>query len=155
MRTRIGDIVEIRTSIGLGYAIYTHRHTVRPRFGHLLRIFDRIFDARIERVDLLAEVPIRFSIFFPLQTAINRGLVQIVGNIPVPDELKAFPLFRTGSSNPISREVGTWWLWDGEREWPVGALTKEQRKLPIRGVWNDTMLVHRIESGWRPENDSF
>ena len=31
-----------------------------------------------------------------------------------------------------------------------GELTPEQRKLPIRGVWNDTLLVERIEADGYP-----
>lgn len=47
----------------------------------------------------------------------------------------------------------TWWLWDGVNEWPIGKLTKEQKHLPFNEVWNDTLLVERIESGWTPETD--
>jgi YD repeat-containing protein len=41
----------------------------------------------------------------------------------------------------------------GEKEWKVGDITAEQRKLPLRGIWNDTLLVERIEAGWSPSND--
>ncbi|WP_176536262.1 hypothetical protein [Rhizobium sp. L9] len=47
-----------------------------------------------------------------------------------------------------------WWLWDGEKEWRIGQLSAEQHQLSIRGVWNDTLLVERIEFGWTPEIDS-
>jgi len=56
--------------------------------------------------------------------------------------------------NPVTRKVDVWWLWDGQEEWKVGDLTAEQRRLSIRGVWNDTLLRDRLESGWRPETDS-
>ena len=46
-----------------------------------------------------------------------------------------------------------WWLWDGEKEWQIGSITNEQRKLPIRQIWNDTMLIARLEQEWRPETD--
>ena len=44
-------------------------------------------------------------------------------------------------------------LFDGVNEWPIGKLTKEQKHLPFNEVWNDTLLVERIESGWTPETD--
>jgi hypothetical protein len=41
--------------------------------------------------------------------------------------------------------IQDWWLWDGRREWRVGALSPEQQDLPERGIWNDTALMHEIE----------
>jgi hypothetical protein len=55
--------------------------------------------------------------------------------------------------DPSTGKVKVWWLWDGEREWQVGELTEEQRGLSFREVWNDTLLIERIESGWTPETD--
>ena len=51
--------------------------------------------------------------------------------------------------------VRVWYLWDGEREWRVDSLTKEQRRLPVHpGIWNDTLLVKRIVEGWEPSGDT-
>jgi hypothetical protein len=154
MKVRIGNIVEIQTSKGLAYAQYSHKHDKPPKYGALLRVFDQIFQEQPADLEGLTRLPIQFSIFFPLQTAVNQNIVKIVGNITVPENLRSFPLFRSGTPDRETKKVATWWLWDGEREWRVGELTPEQRKLPIEGVWNDTMLIRRIESGWRPENDS-
>ena len=154
MKVRIGDIIEIRTSRGLAYAIYTHRHDKPPRYGALLRVFDRLFSSRPDALEEIAKLPVRFSTFFPLQAATNRGLVEVVGNVSVPENLAPFPVFRAaGLPDLKTKKVHAWWLWDGVKEWRVGALTPEQRKLPIRGAVNDTMLVSRIEKDWRPEND--
>ncbi len=46
-----------------------------------------------------------------------------------------------------------WWLWDGEKSWKVGEISPAQRKLPIKEVMNDTMLIELIEDGWTPETD--
>ena len=81
------------------------------------------------------------------------GGVSIVGNAPIPEKQKPFPLFRNGEVDPKTKKVETWWLWDGVNEWPIGKLTKEQKHLPFNEVWNDTLLVERIESGWTPETD--
>jgi hypothetical protein len=75
----------------------------------------------------------------------------LVGNVVVPLEAQAFPTFRNGVIDPSTGKVKVWWLWNGEKEWRVGEITAEQRRLPILGVWNDTLLIERIESGWTPE----
>ena len=150
-RIRFGDIVEFKTSKGLAYAIYTHRHDKPPRFGAMIRVFDNVYQSRPERIEEVVDVPVRFTTFFPLQNAVNRGVATVVGHVAIPDALKAFPIFRSGTADPKTKRVDRWWLWDGEKEWEVGEITAEQRRLPIRSVWNDTFLIHRIEDGWRPE----
>jgi len=150
MKVRLGDIIEFRTGKGFAYALYTHRH---PRYGALLRVFDQLFPTRPVDLQSLLGHPVRFATFFPLQAATDKGIVGIVKNVPVPDHLKVFPLFRAGAVDPGTKKVSRWWLWDGEQEWQVGDLTPDQRKLPIRGVLNDTLLIKRIEEEWRPEDD--
>ena len=151
VRPKIGDVIEIRTSKGLAYALYTHRH---PMMGPLLRVLEGEYAERPPDLSEVVSKGVRFSTFFPLGAAVRRDLVSIAGNVPVPEELKEFPTFRAaGLENPKTGKVDVWWLWDGEREWKVGKLTREQRKLPIQSIVNDTMLIHWIGSGWRPETD--
>ena len=152
-KVKIGDIVEIETSQGFAYAIYTHRHAKPPTFGALLRIFDRLYPGRRTNLEDLPTTPIRFSTFFPLQAAVNNKMVRIVANVPVPKQLSSFPIFRSGTPDPTTRKVQTWWLWDGEKEWRIGNLSPEQRSLPVRSIWTPKFLVGRIEEGWRPETD--
>jgi hypothetical protein len=154
-RLQFGDIVEIKTSKGLAYAIYTHRHVKPPKYGAVIHVFDRLYDSRPTEIAEIAGNPIRFATFFPLHAAVNRKLVEVVGNVPVPDDLKPFPIFRSGNRDSKTKKVKTWWLEDLERDksWKVGTLTPEQRRLPILSMWNDTYLIHRIQEGWRPEND--
>ncbi|OZG70205.1 hypothetical protein BTA51_27455 [Hahella sp. CCB-MM4] len=148
-RIKIGDLVEIKTSSGLTYAQYTHK---QPRYGALLRIFDKSYKNRPSPLEGVLNDSVRFSTFFPLTAAINRGIFEIVGNFSVKEELKPFPLFRAGAVG-TSGKVATWWLWDGEKEERIGKLSDKQKYLPIRGVWNDTLLIERIESGWTPYTD--
>jgi len=147
---KIGDIVEIKTRNGLSYAQYTHRH---KQYGALLRVFGNFCDTRPNDFSELVKNKEKFMCFFPLGAAVNRGIVSIVGNVAPPLEAQKFPIFRSGIVDPVTRKVAIWWLWDGEDAWRVGELTAEQRKLSIRGVWNDTLLIQRIESGWTPETD--
>ncbi|MEO5326529.1 hypothetical protein PV773_24765 [Mesorhizobium sp. CC13] len=71
-----------------------------------------------------------------------------MANEIVPAAAKEFPTFRAGIVNRRTKKVRVWWLWDGENEWKVNELSREQRSFPIRGIWNDTLLIERIESGW-------
>jgi hypothetical protein len=149
---KIGDIVEIATKRGLAYAQFTHKHKM---YSALLRLLPGFYDQRPADLACLASSGTKFVTFFPLGAAVKRGIVEIVGNTTVPDEAKAFPLFRSGIPDRDTKKVNTWWLWDGEKEWRVGELTPEQMKLPIRGIWNDTVLVERLEADWLPENNSW
>lgn len=148
-KPRIGDVILIPTPEGVAYAHYTHQH---PRYGALLRVFPEVHAAPLESMDALAGRAPSFSVFFPLGAAVNRGIVSVAGSLPVPPERARFPLFRAAMPNLATGGVAAWWLWDGENEWPAGALTPEQRSLPIRELVNDTLLVERIVSGWRPED---
>jgi hypothetical protein len=145
-RARIGDVLEIRTPAGLAYFQYTHQHAV---YGGLIRVLQGTYEARLasEVISALTSGDERFVIFFPVRASANRGLVTIVANEPIPPHASSFPIFKAG-------RLGNWWLWDGEREWQVGELTREQRALPSRGVWNSAMLASRIASGWSPEDDA-
>jgi hypothetical protein len=47
-----------------------------------------------------AILPHQFVSFFPLQAAVNRGIVHIVGNEAIPPEYQEFPIFRCGVVDP-------------------------------------------------------
>lgn len=149
-RVRLGDVVEIATPKGLAYAWYVNKH---EKYGALLRVQAALHTRRPEDLGAGTTGEVAFLCFFPLQAAVSAAIVTVVGNQAVPAEASSFPVFRAGVVNPKTGKVDTWWFWDGEHEWRVGALTEEQRSMPIRGVWNDTLLIERIISGWRPEND--
>ena len=153
MSLAFGDIVEIPTKKGLAYAIYTHRHKTPPKFGALIRIFDLLYDKRPSDIQGIVCIAVRFATFFPLEAAVRKRIVEVVGHVDVPEHVRDFPVFRGGTVDPKTGKVAVWWLWDGDKSRRVGQLTEEQRKLPIRGVWNDTFLKERIEEGWRPELD--
>ena len=143
-RPKLGDIVKVPLPAnGTGYAQYTHKH---KQYGALLRVFQ--IREKVEDVADLSNVPHQFTTFFPLGAAVSREIVSIVGNIPIKDEFKAFPIFRTGVAGQ-SGVVEDWWLWDGENEERIGKLSAKQMEYPIRGVINDTLLIERICTGWQ------
>lgn len=155
-RARIGDIIEIQTAKGFAYAQYTHNHTEPPKYGQLLRVFEGTHVERPRDFDALAHSPVQFITFFPLHTALTRDIFQVVGNVLVPKEAQAFPLFRVkGLIDKETKKARRWGLWDGEgRSTTLNRpLTEAEKCLPILGVINDTLLVERIETGWRSELD--
>jgi len=143
-RKKIGDIIEFRVRGGVAYALYTHEH---PEYGSLLRVWNRIHATGLADFEALIQNEPSFSCFFPLGAALSRGIVKAAGNVTVPKSLAAFPTFRTGMVEPDG-SVKTWWLWDGTSFSNAGSLTKAQMKLPRRGIWNDTLIIERIEQGW-------
>lgn len=146
---KAGDVFSIGTSNGLAFFQYVTKNKL---MGQLIRVLPGEY---VEKPDLLSLVAkeTNFWIFFPLNAAFKANIVHKIENIQIPDHSLKFPLFRTGVPN-ASGFVKNWGLWDGDKSWLIGTITDEQRKLPIRGSWNDTMLISRIEQGWLPEKDS-
>lgn len=147
-RPKIGDVIEITTSMGFAYAQYTHKNKM---YDCLLRVFKGFHQERPKSFEKIVTQEPVFSTFFPLGAAVNRQIVSIAGHEKITSDLQILPLFRNGILNPQTKKVEVWWLWDGEKSWKVGEITQEQRKLPLLGIWNDTMLIKRIESGWTAE----
>ena len=149
-RLKIGDIVEIGTPQGMAYAVLTHKHA---QYGALIRVLGKIHEDRPSDASEILVHDVQFSCFFPLGAAVARKIVSVVGTVQLPAELATFPVFRTGVVDPATGKVRVWWFWDGTTEWAVGELTTEQRQVPIRGVWNDALLVERLLAGWTAESD--
>jgi hypothetical protein len=149
-RPQIGDVIEIETPMGLGYAQYTHEHREPPRFGSLLRVLPGVFAARPSDFEPLLVQEDRFSMFFPLGAALNRGIFRIVANEAIPETKRAFPTF-----GKLSADGQVWWMWDGSREWKARS---EHQRTPraLRAIWNDTLLIERIaEQDWTPTEDDY
>lgn len=148
-RAKVGDVFEIPTSKGLTYAQYVHNN---DKWGALIRVLPGFFPKR-PGLSQLAKEPERFVTFFPLEAALTKKIFQIVGTEEIPPTSRAFPVFRAAGHVDREGRVHDWLLWNGEREWKIGQLTDASRALPIRSVWNDTLLVQRIEEGWTPATD--
>lgn len=150
LRLRVGDILELPIQTGFAYLQYVMKV---PRFGVLVRVLRGTFVECPRLFSHLANQPESFVAFFPVGAAVAQGILRPVAHESVPERLQVLPLFRAaGNIDPKTGKVLDWWLWDGERSWPVGELRPEHRHLPIQEVLNDTMLVQRIEDGWTPED---
>lgn len=147
-KIKIGDVIEIPVKGGFAYAQYTHRH---DKYGSLLLVLPTIHKEQATDFSFLENEQESYYTFFPLGPAVNQGLFKVVTNQLIPAYAEQFPLFKTGTPNGEGH-IEVWWLWNGSKEWKVGNLTEDQKKLSLRGIWNDTLLVQRIESGWHPED---
>lgn len=151
-RVKLGDIVEIETSKGYAYVQYTHRI---PPYGYLIRVFNGSYDEELQELELLLKKELQFSIFFPLQSALNKNIFTVVGNIEIREELKEIPLFRMMGSYDLKTKKAHWWgFWQGGEDFGrTKTLTEEQKKLDRLGTCNDTLLISRIEKGWTADQD--
>jgi hypothetical protein len=150
VRPRLGDVIEVETPKGLAYALYTHEHREPPRYGSLLRVLPGPHNERPTDFARLVEQEERFSVFFPLGAALNRRIVRIVANQEIPKAKRPFPIFR--ARNVSDGVAGPWWIWDGKKE----RLARRRDKWTPRAlyqIWNDTLLIERIASGWSPALD--
>ncbi len=151
-RIKVGDLIEIKTSKGLVYAQFTHAH---PYMGSLVRVKDKFFTKRPENFESVLHLHNKIITFLPLQAMVKKNIVEVVCNLPLLPSDADFPLFRNGIKNINTGQI-KWWLWDGVKEWEVGySLNETQRKYPLQGVWNDTLLIERIEEGWSHETADY
>ncbi|AJC15122.1 hypothetical protein [Pandoraea sputorum] len=148
---RFGDVFSISTSKGDAYFQYVSKN---PQMGWMIRVLPGIYSECPEDMSALVDKETNFWIFFPVAAALRRKLTAKIGRFKIPEHSQKMPIFRAGIRHSVTKKVENWWLWDGEREWMVGEITEDQRKLPIRGIWNDTLLIKRIEDGWLPEHDT-
>lgn len=146
---KVGDVAEIETARGLAYAQYTH-HDRNLELGALLALLPGVYQDRPDNIESLVNQPEMYYFFYPLRAAVQRDFVKLVGNFPVPAFRHPFPLFRRRGDIARSGKTLTWFLWDGQVTWRVDALTEDQKKLNIAGVFSHKFLVERIEEGWLP-----
>jgi len=147
-RAKIGDVVQILTSKGVAYAQFTHKNR---RFGALLSVFEGFYNTPPRDYSTVVQGEPQFQAFFPLQSALNEGLLSIVANVPVADCNRKFPRFRTRVTTPDG-QFGPWWIWDGDREEMLEReLTEAESKYSLRGIISAPLLVERIEQGYKPE----
>ena len=147
---RPGDVFSIATAKGEAYFQYVLKNDT---MGQAIRVLPGLHPEVQPDMKSLVCQETNFWVFFPVTAALRQRIIKRAGNYELPAHAQQMPFFRSGVVDPQTRRVQNWWLWDGEKSWMVGAITEEQRKLPIKAIWNDTLLIERIESGWLPEHD--
>jgi len=120
-----------------------------------LRVLAGPLQAPLSEIDLsaLSGAKEEFFAFTPADSGVSWGLFRHVGHAAVPDHARPFPLFKAGVPPPGEIRVDSWRLWDGEKEFPVGALDQQHLSLPIREIVSPRLLILHLESGWTPASD--
>lgn len=101
----------------------------------------------IEKVVALDE---QYLIFFPLKAAYRRKIVDRVDHVSATNYVK--PVYMR-DTHWVRGEFRGWQIVNLETRQTdnVQTLTPEQKKLSQIGIWNDTLLRERLESGWTLE----
>ncbi|MDP1914592.1 hypothetical protein [Brevundimonas sp.] len=131
----IGDILAFSNRNLPALLYHTHEN---PLMGSLVRVFCSVeFDT--EAIDrALAREP-DFQCFFPVNAAVRRKDLRILEPRPPQGRWARFPMFK---AEGLSRD--TWWLWDGDREWPYEGAVEAISDYPERESVNDTMMISLI-----------
>lgn len=144
-KIKLGDILQILTSQGVAYAQVTHKHS---EFGFLVRVFSGFYNIQPKDFSVVVQCEPQFSAFFAVQSAVNQGLISVVGNIPVLESLQQFPTFRSRNGGP----GGSLWLWNGDDSQRLDReLSVHEQKYPTEGIISAPLLVDRIEKNYRAE----
>lgn len=146
---KVGDIVEIRTSKGLGFAHYVLNS---DEYGYLLRVVGRLYSNRpsnlLEIIQGEAEL---FYAFYPLRAALRKGLVSVVDNV-TPSREASRPIMRL---TELSLSGPRWSRYDVAKDKVLGrAKTARDNHLSVVEIINHELLVDRIASQWCPANET-
>lgn len=117
-----------------------------PKVGAVVWIAEPIFDHE-PTADEVREIDgWRWPVLFPLKAALRRRLVTAIGDVPLPAELRNFPVMRSGN-----KKMG--WMAFAEVDGVRRRLgSAEDASIPIYQVVNDTALKEMIVTGWKPED---
>lgn len=143
-KIRLGDIFEIETSKGKAYLQYVWHDELT---GEMIRVLSQFYTSRPADFEELVFAQERFVVSFPAAAAMRKGIVERVGNLPVVGFVKP-TLMRTKHS--IRGEFLGWHIVDTKtlQRSLVASLDLSQLQLSPWGIWNDTLLIEKLESGW-------
>jgi hypothetical protein len=144
---RRSDVFEIAVPAGFAYLQCVCKN---DDYGHLIRILPGVFSAPPLDVRELVDGKELYFVYFPLGVAVARHLVRYVASEPA--SAGSIPTMRRRGGMTAGGRVQNWWIVrpDGSEEL-VEALSEGQKQLSLQEIWNDTFLIERISSGWRPD----
>ena len=91
----------------------------------------------------------QFITTFLINHAVKRGLLALLGNVPVAEHLKEFPVLK--ATNNFKGPDTLWFFWKGDQEYRVARpLTDEEQKYPQGPSFpNLPLLIEMIEDDYR------
>lgn len=137
-----GDVVEIRTEVGLRHAVVTHRH---PSYPIVVRLIAGARSARPSDLSSLASADAAVTAMIPLRGVLEKlGLHhEVAGRVDPAGG--GFPTFRT----PIrdrQGEVVYCWFWDGRGLTYEVDPSTEKDALPLREVMSATRFREALDA---------
>jgi len=151
MYCKVGDVFRVKTTNGYGYFQFTFRH---PAMGHLIRVFSGQSRSPVHPLKALVFSKEAFFVYFPLQDAIRRKGVEFVANCPVPLRAQGMQPMRRGGLPSLDGGAIRWSIFDGKKTRVVKKLGLRDARISIDQIINLSLLIERIEKGWKPEMDS-
>ncbi len=133
-----GDIIAIETAAGTRHVQITHLRAPSP---DVLRAIAP--EAGAEGATAIAKGKTAFTAMVELARALRdeAAAVRVIGHATIPQESRAFPLFRLPIRNREG-EIVYWWTWDGEGL----AVSPDagETDLPIREILPFDLLKERL-----------
>jgi hypothetical protein len=147
-RIQLGDVFEINTVKGNAYFQYVYKD---EKIGELIRVFSGFFRTRPSDIHTIVMSDVLYQVFFPLSAAQRRKIVGKVGNhsgfvSQKPEQMREKHIIRGEFLGWHIVDTDTW------RMKAVKKLSLQQKALSPWGIWNDTLLVQRLEDGWNLDN---
>jgi hypothetical protein len=140
-RVQPGYAFSIVCDLGFAVGLTTH---VTKRMGSFVWIAEPIFDAEPTKANVAAINAWRWPIWLPLGSMAYRKLVIPLGLVPIPAELRSYPVMRGKLGHTWKRvaiaEDGTTQPLPGDAD-PT---------LPIHRIVNDVRLKEMLVTRWRP-----
>ncbi|GAA5497653.1 hypothetical protein Rhal01_03853 [Rubritalea halochordaticola] len=138
-RPKVGDVIEVPANGGYYYGVVSHRHD----YGDVLRIINKCHALPLKDIPAFEAASDMITLQCIFKGELTNGSLKKVGKIALPEKLRDFPLFRSGTPNHKTGKVEVWWLWDGENDIRIGELSEEQKQLPRAGALdNEAMVIH-------------
>ncbi len=156
-KASVGDIVEIKTPVGLAYVQYTHAGGTS---GELVRVLPGLYENRPSDLAQLARQKELYFVFYILNYGLRAGQAEIVSNQPVPEWAKPHPIMRHSAATDETGKTIRWRIISAAsrltleelRRTPLlFQLTPEQEKLSIHEIWPHAAMVKQLARGWTPE----
>lgn len=142
----IGDIFGIDTPKGKAYFQYVYQDET---IGELIRILPGLYKQKPNNFTDLVKQNELFFLYFPLKSAYKRKIVKLVGNYLLSNNFRKPKLMRAKNVDQNGKFIN-WHVIDTDtwKREHVTELTEEYKQLSPWGVWNDTLLIERLSTGW-------
>jgi len=147
-KIELGDIFEINTVKGKGYFQCVK---IDKRNCDTIKVFNQLYDEKPVSIENVTNIPDFYFIGFALGPAFKRKLVEKVGNVSLPIGLELPKYVR--EKHKVRGQFLGWNIIDTStlKIQLVENLSDEQKQLSPAGIWNDTLLKEKLESGWNLE----